>query len=154
MHLLYVIKVTNDMFPNVAEDIISWQSAFDLPIAMVYKGPLILLSPLADATVAQSVICYCYPDATVAQSVICYCYPDATVAQSVICYCYPEWYNSLCMLCSWVQVFAFNVNCVWVITFVLCKIGCAKQTYIKLSVYLMCKSGWRRKCLICEGKNF
>ena len=39
-------KVTNDMFPSVAEDQIIWQSVFEISIASVYKGPLILLSPL------------------------------------------------------------------------------------------------------------
>ena len=38
-------KVTNDMFPNVAEDQIIWQRVLEISVATVYKGPLIQLSP-------------------------------------------------------------------------------------------------------------
>ena len=39
-------KVTNDTFQSVVEDQIIWQSVFGISVATVYKGPLILLSPL------------------------------------------------------------------------------------------------------------
>ena len=39
-------KVTNDTFPSVVEDQIIWQSVFEISVATVDKGPLILLPPL------------------------------------------------------------------------------------------------------------
>ena len=43
-YMLY--EVTNNTFPSFVEDQISWQSVFEISITTVYKGPLIILSPL------------------------------------------------------------------------------------------------------------